>query len=381
MLYPTKKLEKVCDAFADGDWIETKDQSDDGIRLIQTGNVGEGVFLAKDGRARYVSEETFARLNCTEIFPDDLLISRLPDPIGRACILPELPTRMITAVDCTIVRTDPKKLLPKFLLFYTNSTDYHDQLTKYLSGTTRTRISRGNLAKIEIPVPPVGEQRRIVERLEKQFAKIDEAARLRVQNQAATAALLPAALHEIFSQAESRGWDEKTLPEISENLDSKRKPITKSARKLGPYPYYGASGIVDSVAGYIFDEDILLISEDGANLLARSTPIAFSVSGKVWVNNHAHVLKFMEPVTQRLVEYFLNSIDLRPYISGSAQPKLNQGKMNKIKIPLPSLAEQKAIVKKLDALSEKVNALQGLQGAQAADLKALKQSILHEAFR
>ena len=89
----------------------------------------------------------------------------------------------------------------------------------------------------------------------------------------------------------------------------------------------------------------------------------------------------MEPVTQRLVEYFLNSIDLRPYISGSAQPKLNQGKMNKIKIPLPSLAEQKAIVKKLDALSEKVNALQGLQGAQAADLKALKQSILHEAFR
>jgi type I restriction enzyme, S subunit len=106
------------------------------------------------------------------------------------------------------------------------------------------------------------------------------------------------------------GWEEKTLDQISENLDSKRVPITKNKRKSGIYQYYGASGIVDYVDGYIFDEDLLLVSEDGANLLARATPIAFSVSGKIWVNNHAHILRFQNMETQKFVEMFFASIKL-----------------------------------------------------------------------
>ena len=120
------------------------------------------------------------------------------------------------------------------------------------------------------------------------------------------------------------GWQTKTLDQISENLDSRRIPITKAVRTNGEYPYYGASGIVDYVAEYIFDCDALLVSEDGANLLARSTPIAFSVSGKYWVNNHAHILKFDQSETQRFVELYLESIPLDDYITGAAQPKLNQ---------------------------------------------------------
>ena len=116
----------------------------------------------------------------------------------------------------------------------------------------------------------------------------------------------------------------------------------------GEYPYYGASGIVDYVADYIFDGDYLLVSEDGANLLARSTPIAFSITGKNWVNNHAHVLQFSEYATRKYVENYLNSIDLSKFISGGAQPKLSQQNLNKIKIPLPSLEEQKRIVDILD---------------------------------
>lgn len=133
----------------------------------------------------------------------------------------------------------------------------------------------------------------------------------------------------------------KTLPEISENLDSRRIPITGSVREKGIYPYYGASGIVDYVKDYLFDEDILLISEDGANLLARSTPIAFSAAGKVWVNNHAHVLRFRDRATQCYVENFLNMIDISNYVTGTAQPKLNQAKLNAIPIPTPELASQK----------------------------------------
>ncbi len=140
----------------------------------------------------------------------------------------------------------------------------------------------------------------------------------------------------------------KTLGELAENLDSKRKPITSGLREAGEIPYYGASGIVDYVKDYIFDGDYLLVSEDGANLLARNTPIAFSISGKTWVNNHAHVLKFETYAERKYVEYYLNSIDLTPYISGAAQPKLNKKNLESINIPNPAPKEKERIVAILD---------------------------------
>lgn len=148
-----------------------------------------------------------------------------------------------------------------------------------------------------------------------------------------------------------------TLDFIAENCDSMRKPVTSGNREAGEYPYYGASGIVDYVSDYIFDGDYLLVSEDGANLLARSTPIAFSISGKNWVNNHAHVLRFETYATKRYVEFYLNSIDLSPWISGGTQPKLNQKNLNKINIPLPPLEEQKRIVGILDRFDTLCNDL------------------------
>ena len=150
----------------------------------------------------------------------------------------------------------------------------------------------------------------------------------------------------------------KTLGELAKNLDSMRKPITSGLRDPGDIPYYGASGIVDYVKHYIFDGDFLLVSEDGANLLARNTPIAFSISGKSWVNNHAHVLKFETYAERRYVEFYLNSIDLTPYISGAAQPKLNKKNLEGISIPNPSPEEKDrivAILDKFDALSNSIN--------------------------
>ncbi|HFV8045820.1 TPA: restriction endonuclease subunit S [Escherichia coli] len=150
----------------------------------------------------------------------------------------------------------------------------------------------------------------------------------------------------------------KMLGDLGENLDSKRKPITSGLREAGSIPYYGASGIVDYVKDYIFDGDFLLISEDGANLLARNTPIAFSISGKSWVNNHAHVIKFDSYAGRRYVEYYLNSIDLAPYISGAAQPKLNKKNLENIRIPNPSPEDKERIVSildKFDALTNSIN--------------------------
>jgi type I restriction enzyme S subunit len=166
------------------------------------------------------------------------------------------------------------------------------------------------------------------------------------------------------------GWEVKTLDQISQNLDHRREPISKSVRVSGDYPYYGASGIVDYVSEYLFDEDTLLVSEDGANLLARSSPIAFSASGKYWVNNHAHVLRFRDRETQRFVEHFFASIAIDNYVTGAAQPKLTQKALNSIPIPVPGLGEQKRIVGILDEAFEgiaraKANAERNLQNARA----------------
>ena len=154
-------LSSLCDTFIDGNWIEAKDQSDTGIRLIQTGNVGVGTFKDKDDKARYISEETFNRLNCTEVVEGDILISRLPDPVGRACIIPAGLGKSITAVDCTIIRLNDK-VLPKFFVAFTNTPDYAMQIKKVLSGTTRLRVSRANLGKIQVPLPSIDKQQQFV---------------------------------------------------------------------------------------------------------------------------------------------------------------------------------------------------------------------------
>lgn len=149
----------------------------------------------------------------------------------------------------------------------------------------------------------------------------------------------------------------KTLGTFADNFDSLRKPITSGLRETGNIPYYGASGIVDYVKDYIFDDDLLLISEDGANLIARNTPIAFSISGKTWVNNHAHILKFKNYTEQKFVEYYLNNINLTPYISGAAQPKLNKKNLESIRIPNPSLKEKEQIVTILDKFDALTNSI------------------------
>ncbi len=160
------RLEDVCTVFTDGDWIESKDQSEKGIRLVQTGNIGEGIYLEKESRAKYIPEDTFKRLKCTEIFPGDILVSRLPEPVGRACIIPEKTERMITAVDCTICRPDEALISKDYLCYFMRSNAYYMRLLGNVTGTTRKRISRKNLGNVELKVPTKEEQKTVVERLD-----------------------------------------------------------------------------------------------------------------------------------------------------------------------------------------------------------------------
>ena len=256
----------------------------------------------------------------------------------------------------------------------------HSDLSPFVSGLTVPKLNQGSLREIPIPLPPLPEQHRIVALLDEAFDGIATARANAEKNLHNACALFESHLQSVFTEW-GEGWVETTIDKISTNLDSKRIPITKSDRKSGEYPYYGASGIVDYVADYIFDGDALLVSEDGANLLARSTPIAFSVSGRYWVNNHAHILKFEHMATQRFVEFYLASIRLDEYITGAAQPKLNQKALNFIPIPIPvAIDTQKLIVERIESMQEETQRLESLYQRKLAALDALKQSPLHQAF-
>lgn len=142
------------------------------------------------------------------------------------------------------------------------------------------------------------------------------------------------------------------LGELCEILDSKRKPVTKKDRVAGEYPYYGATGIQDYVADYIFDEKLVLVGEDGAKWGAGENT-AYAISGKCWVNNHAHVLRpNRNKVLDNYLIYYLNQLDLRPYITGAIIEKLNQEQLRSIPIPLPTIEEQNRIVSLIDKVDE-----------------------------
>ena len=174
-------------------------------------------------------------------------------------------------------------------------------------------------------------------------------------------------------------WEKEKLGEICEILDNKRKPISKNKRIAGEYPYYGATGIVDYVNDFIFDERLVLVGEDGAKWCSGDNT-AFIVEGKVWVNNHAHVLKPKNNLIDSYLVYYLNHQDLSDYITGLTVPKLNQEKLRSIPIPLPSLEEQRAIVAKLDQAFAAIDQAKANIEKNIANAKELFQSKLNQIF-
>ena len=238
-------------------------------------------------------------------------------------------------------------------------------------------INRNDVYDLTIPLPPLEQQHQIVAVLDEAFEGLARARAHAAANLQNARELFEGFLTNLFSTSSGKSC---TLPEIAENLDRVRVPITKSERVAGDVPYFGASGVVDHVAGHLFDEDLLLVSEDGANLLARTYPIAFSISGKSWVNNHAHVLRFSDLDTQEYVRLYLNSISLEPFVSGMAQPKLNQAQLNRIPIPFPSATERAEIVARAELFSAKTADLEDHYAASLADLEGLRQSLLQKAF-
>lgn len=186
--WEVKRLDEVCRSIQDGDWIETKDQGGEDYRLVQISNVGVGAFI-ETGNYRFVTQDTFDRLRCTEIVPGDLLVARMPTPIGRGWLATKMPWKMITAVDVAIIRAEPSALHPLFLVQAWNEPSNLQRIAAQASGTTRLRITRRELAAMEFIVPPIEVQQRFVAVVEPQSVMI-ETLRQQIQNLLRTRDLL-----------------------------------------------------------------------------------------------------------------------------------------------------------------------------------------------
>ncbi len=158
--------------FSDGDWVESKDQDPDGSnRLLQLADIGDGFFVNKS--SRFVNDEKFSSLNCTEVKEGDVLIARMPDPLGRACLMPAMPQRCLTVVDVAVFRAGDTGISNKWLMHFLNSSPVRREIELNSSGTTRKRISRGKLAEIVLPIPPLAEQTRIATKLDELLPQVD----------------------------------------------------------------------------------------------------------------------------------------------------------------------------------------------------------------
>nr|WP_287517063.1 restriction endonuclease subunit S [Veillonella sp.] len=146
-------------------------------------------------------------------------------------------------------------------------------------------------------------------------------------------------------------WEQRKLGDIVDFLDGQRKPLKESERTKGKYPYYGASGIIDYISDYLFDENLVLLSEDGANIIDRNYPVCFIATGQYWVNNHAHVLKVKTGIIDKFICESLERLDYTKFNTGTAQPKLNQDICQKIVITIPNEDEQKYISEFLDRIN------------------------------
>ena len=301
--------------------------------------------IRKNGRVLSNSLQHVSRnaVKGGKVFTANSIIISTTATIGEIALItvPFLCNQQITAVMKR--QKYDKDIDMKFLFYYLHILS--NDMKKGINEGSFPIVSLSKMRSFKIPIPPLEIQEKIVQILDKMTEYVTELTS-ELTSRKKQYSFYRDKLLSFEDEVYQVEW--KTLGEIAENLDSKRKAVAKGGRSSGVYPYYGASGIVDYVDDFIFDGDFLLVSEDGANLVVRKTPIAFSITGKTWVNNHAHVLKFDNMINQKFVNYYLNNIDLSLYISGAAQPKLNQQNLNNIKIPYPSLEIQSRIVQVLD---------------------------------
>ena len=317
--------------------------------------------------------------------PNEIILATRINP-GRPII-----SKIESAInqDLKIVRA--KENVDTLYLYYA-FLNYEREILKLSSGTTVKGITLNLLNEIEFVIPDIKEQRVIVSKIEELFSELDKGIedlktaqqQLKTYRQSVLKWAFEGKLtnENVKDGVLPKGWEIMKFGEVVNNYDGKRRPLSRIVRatRQGEYRYYGATDIVDYIDDFLFDGKYLLIGEDGANLVSKSRPLAFLVEGKFWVNNHAHIVQTKELLNIDFLSYYFNSLNLAEYVTGTAQPKLNQSNLNKIPIPIPKIEEQSKIVQELESRLSVADKMEESIAHSLLQAESLRQSILKKAF-
>lgn len=403
-------LQEICSTPQYG-WT-TKATTEGTLRLLRTTDITDG----------NVNWETVPF--CTEEPPDkekyllktgDIVISRAGS-VGSSYLVKNPQNAVFASY---LIRFKPLSIINEnYLAFFLKSPDYWKTISEEKSGVALPNVNAAKLKQIRVPLPPLAEQRRIVAKLEVLWtqlnAAIDALKKAQAQLQRYRQSILKAAfegeltrqwregysgeLEPMLVSEDSKlaglpeslnGWVWTTLANCVEILDSQRIPINAKERETRIsgkseselYPYYGATGKVGWIDDYLFDEELVLLGEDGAPFFDFSKDTAYLIKGKSWVNNHAHVLRAKTEITSnQLLCHYLNTFDYHGYLTGTTRLKLNQSAMRKIPVPLPPLLEQQHMVVKIERCFSIADETEATIDAELKRAERLRQSILKHAF-
>lgn len=381
--------------FCDGDWIEKKDQDVNGnVRLIQLADIGEGTF--KDKSSRYLTEDTARRLNCTFLQQGDILIARLPDPLGRACIFP-LNGKFITAVDIAILRIKDCAYNPRYVMYMVNSPQFRKEISRYESGTTRKRISRKNLDKIQFNMPDLSTQERIVSKIEELFSKLDASVaelqtakeKLKVYRQAVYSSVYEelCALQPITNFFEITGG-------LTKNSKRNELPLQMPYLRVANVYYNHLDlseikeiGVTEQEIDRCLLEknDLLFVEGNGSKAQIGRVAIWNGQIPKCLHQNHIVKGRPLGNMLSEYALYYLISNEGRKQIvniakSTSGLYTLSTNKIKGLRVPYCDLNDQKRI---LDDVKEKLSVYDSIEHTIDTSLQqaeALRQSILKQAF-
>lgn len=395
---------------SDGDWIEKKDQDQEGkIRLVQLADIGDGFFKNKSDR--YINEETFEKLNCEEIIAGDILIARLPDPLGRACIFPKLENKCITSVDVCILRPGTEYIDSKWLHHFINASKSREYIELNSSGTTRKRIARKKLEVLGIPLPPFNEQKRIAQKVDQLFSTV-LSIKTRLEN---TSKIIERFRQSILTAAVS---GELTEEWRKENVDSKWKntaikdvtiKVGSGSTPKGGKSAYKESGIAlvrsmnihfsgikyknlafideeqaKKLKNVMIEKDDVLLNITGASI-GRVTLAPLDLVG-ARVNQHVSIIRtIIDKLMPEYLNIYLSSPLTQQWIQsenyGGTREALTKTMILEYKVSHPSIKEQKEIVSQVEYLFSLADTLEDKIEAANKRVNKLTQSILNKAFK
>jgi type I restriction enzyme S subunit len=382
--------------FSDGDWVETKDQDPSGeVRLTQLADIGEGVF--RDRSSRFMTAESAERLGCTYLEPGDVLVARMPDPLGRACLYPGGRRPAVTAVDVCIVRPGSDSVDTRWLMWWLNTPQFRQEVGARQSGTTRKRISRKNMAAIRFPLPPVAEQQRIVAAIEEHLSRL-EAADANLESGRRRIEKLRDAVRDSLVDPD---WPLRPLGELlreplRNGLSAKASPtgttriITLTAVTTGEFSEHNSKlADVDSSRTkglWLEPGDVLIERSNTPELVGTAAlfdgPLEWAIFPDLLIR--------CRPSAELFPEYLnlvLSTSTVRRYFQRAAQgisgsmPKIDQGAVLRLPVPTPPEDEQVRAVEKATAALAGCKQLEAATSVSKRQAASLRRSILARAFR